>query len=280
MIEKMHSNIENIFDVELHKEPEVSAITNFFARTVHFTKYVHNHFIAKADKSNGTKTGHSLLIADKFVEAALAKQKRNKRYPAVTVVLVPTDTAHKRRMLTLKVDEDVNVRKQRYRVQPAKNNIVINDIRVSPQHATLRVTKKQIIEIRDNGSNDGTFLNGHRLSSSGVVSPCFILKHNDIVTFGLVEFKVIVLRPATQNAPADTDLTDSVAVTLRTEHGDDLPERNVRLFKNRAVIIGQATKRNPAIRANTLFQFKFIGPRHAHIAWTGSNFYIKSLSKT
>jgi len=61
------------------------------------------------------------------------------------------------------------------------NDVVINDPSVSRQHATLLQTEQEII-VSDNGSSNGTFINGNRIKGEA------ILQKNDILKFGTVLF--------------------------------------------------------------------------------------------
>jgi hypothetical protein len=57
------------------------------------------------------------------------------------------------------------------------NDITINDASVSRHHATIIQTSSGII-INDNGSSNGTFINGNRINQESV------LKNNDILKLG------------------------------------------------------------------------------------------------
>jgi hypothetical protein len=59
------------------------------------------------------------------------------------------------------------------------NDVVINDATVSRNHAVIRQTEKGIF-IRDNGSSNGTFINGTRIEQE------YELKKNDILKLGNV----------------------------------------------------------------------------------------------
>ena len=61
------------------------------------------------------------------------------------------------------------------------NDVVINDPSVSRQHATLLQTEQEII-VSDNGSSNGTFINGNRIKGEAT------LQKNDILKFGTVLF--------------------------------------------------------------------------------------------
>lgn len=62
-----------------------------------------------------------------------------------------------------------------------ENDVVINDPSVSRQHATIIQTEQEII-VSDNGSSNGTFINGNRINDEA------ILQKNDILKFGTVLF--------------------------------------------------------------------------------------------
>ncbi len=88
-----------------------------------------------------------------------------------------------------------------------------------------------------------------------------------------------VTKVPTTNDPI-APITESIAVTLKCQSGDTVPERNIKLSKNQPTIVGRATVSHPASRANAMYQLPQLGPVHALLNWTGSSFQIKSMSPT
>ena len=68
----------------------------------------------------------------------------------------------------------------------SKNNtVVINDPRVSREHAVL-IQRDEQLYLRDNGSSAGTFLNWKRLNPGEEL----LLRHNDLISFGEVAYEL------------------------------------------------------------------------------------------
>ncbi|MEZ4705861.1 MAG: FHA domain-containing protein [Caldilineaceae bacterium] len=68
----------------------------------------------------------------------------------------------------------------------SKNNtVVINDPRVSREHAVM-IQRDDRLYLRDNGSSAGTFLNWKRLNPGEEL----LLRHNDLISFGEVAYEL------------------------------------------------------------------------------------------
>lgn len=280
VVEKRHRDLEESFDLQCGREPDADRILRFLNASLHFSDNIYNHFVQCGLRKQKNVSGTELLIADRLEEANVQMVKHTKR-AHYTVTLTPVVGAHNERIMTTKCGVELVVgRVERHR-QAAKNNFLINDPSVSIPHASLWIAKDGTFEIRDNGSQNGTFVNGRRLSYSGVLSPCLTLRNTgDEVTFGSVSFSVKVTKEPTANEPI-APVTESIPITLKCKHGDNaIPERNIRLSKNVATVVGRATANKPATRVNALYQLPQIGAVHALLNWTGNNFHIKPMSHT
>jgi pSer/pThr/pTyr-binding forkhead associated (FHA) protein len=94
---------------------------------------------------------------------------------------------------------DVNLEGQEYVIREGKNTLgrareadisVFYDDRVSATHATI-VYRNGECRLRDEMTNNGTFLNGQDIGPGGTVS----LKHGDVLRVGRCTFKLFLLDP-------------------------------------------------------------------------------------
>ena len=67
-----------------------------------------------------------------------------------------------------------------------QGDLVINDSTVSRKHAEIEIVDENIINLTDLGSHNGTTVNGYAITDSAK------LKDGDIISFGRVEFKIVI----------------------------------------------------------------------------------------
>jgi hypothetical protein len=105
-----------------------------------------------------------------------------------------------RRVVGWMISFDVNLEGQEYVIREGKNTLgrareadisVFYDDRVSAIHATI-VYRNGECRLRDEMTNNGTFLNGQDIGPGGTVS----LKNGDILRVGRCTFKLFLLDPA------------------------------------------------------------------------------------
>lgn len=277
LVEKMHRSIEDIFELKCGRLPDADRVRNFLDCTLHFADKIHKHYQAQKVNKSKDSSGLDLLIASK--ETSRTNKKPSKANSVtVTVLFNPHEEIYKKRTVMLKSDDEIRVRRQYDKVVSTKHNVVIADPSLSLLHASMSLTKEGELEIRDDGSEHGTYINDRRLSFCGVTSPCFTLTTEDVVAFGTVTFTIQIIAVAAPTSSVPATPTEVSEVTFRTISGDKIPERNLRLTENVATIIGKATQNKPALRANAYYPLAQIGPKHAHIVWTGTTYFLKSVS--
>lgn len=185
------------------------------------------------------------MVAGKENESASVPSGNTNQH--TTLMLTPTNPVHKCRTFKIIARFPVAVGKQHKGVVPATTNVVIADKSVQKHHASIALVLNKNVEIRDEGTTTGTFLNRHRLSCNGVVSPCYRLNSGDIIVFGTVEFRVDILND-TMNDSTPILENETIEITLRSIAGDVMPQRNVVLTKNVIQKINRATKSKPPLR--------------------------------
>jgi pSer/pThr/pTyr-binding forkhead associated (FHA) protein len=94
-----------------------------------------------------------------------------------------------------------------------KNDIVIDNLSVSRRHAVIQRTKKGY-KVNDNGSKNGTFLNGKQIEES-------LLKDGDVITIG--KYQIVFQAPTCEESSMDSlDQT----VIIPNFHKDGAPGSN------------------------------------------------------